>query len=77
MGTMRRREFVTLLGGASVAWPFAAMAQQAGRTYRFGMLYPAVADPVMAAFLEGLRRHGFTEGQTSPSITAYLRGTLI
>jgi hypothetical protein len=53
------------------------MAQQAGRTYRFGMLYPAVADPVMAAFLEGLRRHGFTEGQTSPSITAYLRGTLI
>jgi putative ABC transport system substrate-binding protein len=59
---MRRREFIALVG-ASVAWPFAAVAQQAGRTYRFGMLYPAVADPVMAAFLEGLRRHGFTEGQ--------------
>jgi putative tryptophan/tyrosine transport system substrate-binding protein len=59
---MRRREFVTLVG-ASAALPFAALAQQPGRTYRFGMLYPAVADPVMAAFLEGLRHHGFTEGQ--------------
>jgi putative ABC transport system substrate-binding protein len=59
---MRRREFIAL-AGASVVWPFAALAQEPGRTYRLGMLYPAVADPVMAAFFEGLRRHGFSEGQ--------------
>jgi putative tryptophan/tyrosine transport system substrate-binding protein len=59
---MRRREFIALMG-ASVVSPFAAMAMQAGRTYRLGVLYPAVADPVMTAFLEGLQRHGFTEGQ--------------
>jgi putative tryptophan/tyrosine transport system substrate-binding protein len=61
--TMRRREFIALMG-ASVVWPFAAMAQQAGRTYRLGALLPLTRDaPVNAAFLDEFRRRGFSEGQ--------------
>ena len=60
---MRRRKFITLLGGAA-AWPFAAMAQQAGRTYRLGCLLLAPRDaPIVVAFFDELRRHGFIEGQ--------------
>jgi hypothetical protein len=50
-GAMKRREFIAL-AGASVAWPFAAMAQQTGRTYRLGFLaiVPRDALPNMAFF---------------------------
>jgi hypothetical protein len=41
--TVRRREFIALMG-ASVARPFAAMAQQAGRTYRVGVIQPFPRD---------------------------------
>jgi putative ABC transport system substrate-binding protein len=60
--TMRRREFVALMGAA--AWPLAAMAQQAGRTYRLGFLVSLTRDaPLNVAFFDELRRRGFIEGQ--------------
>jgi putative tryptophan/tyrosine transport system substrate-binding protein len=61
---MRRREFIALMG-ASVAWPVAALAQQAGRTYRLGCLWssPRGDDPRYKAFFDELRRLGFIEGQ--------------
>src|ERR1700704_6484225 len=63
---MRRREFITLVGGATVAWPLAARAQQAGRIYRIGLLANAPTTPTTApgrVFAEGLRENGFIEGQ--------------
>ena len=59
---MRRREFVALMGAA--AWPLAAMAQQAARTYRLGFLVSLTRDaPLNVAFFDELRRRGFIEGQ--------------
>jgi putative ABC transport system substrate-binding protein len=60
---MRRREFIAL-AGASLASPFAAMAQEPGRTYRIGLLQVAPRDvPGLLAFFDGLRSLGFIEGQ--------------
>ena len=60
---MRRREFIALIG-ASVTWPFAAMAEEPGRTYRLGCLLPLTRDaPVNVAFFDEFRRRGFNEGQ--------------
>jgi putative ABC transport system substrate-binding protein len=60
---MRRREFIALMG-ASVAWPFAALAQQAGRTYRLGTVtILSRDDPAMIALIDELGRRGFVEGK--------------
>jgi putative tryptophan/tyrosine transport system substrate-binding protein len=63
---MRRREFIAMLGGAAVAWPLAARAQQGERMRRIGVLMAyAESDPEgktwVAAFREGLRKLGWIE----------------
>ena len=65
---MKRREFITLLGGAAVAWPLAAPAQQGERMRRIGVLLPAAADDAefqawVGAFLQGLAVLGWTIGR--------------
>ena len=61
---MRRRDFITLVGGAVVALPLAALAQKAGRTYRLGCLSPHPRDiHFNVLFFDKLRRAGFIEGQ--------------
>ena len=64
---MRRREFITFLGGAAVAWPLAAQAQQANRMRRIGFLTSsAESDPEaqlwITAFRKGLEEFGWTDG---------------
>ena len=73
---MKRREFITLLGGAVAAWPLAAGAQQPpGKLPRVGSIsnFP---NENFEAFIEGLREAGRVDGQNMQLETRYHRGAL-
>jgi hypothetical protein len=62
---VRRRAFITLIGGAAAAWSLAVGAQQAAKVPRIGFLFygsPGPA-PEIDAFRQGLHEHGYIEGQ--------------
>jgi putative tryptophan/tyrosine transport system substrate-binding protein len=70
VGQMMRRDFITLIGGAAVAWPLVAHAQQqigrAGKMPRLGLLMPgpsAHSATILEPFYRGLHELGYTEGQ--------------
>ena len=65
---MRRRDFITLLGGAAAAWPLAARAQQGDRVRRIGVLMPGDEnDPLwktrLSAFTQAFADLGWTDGR--------------
>src|SRR5262245_17806871 len=61
---MKRREFITLLGGAAAAWPLAARAQQGGKKSIVGRFNAgSVTDPLNEVLTEALRELGWVEGE--------------
>jgi putative ABC transport system substrate-binding protein len=63
---MKRRQFITLLGGVAAGWPFAARAQQTGKVWRIG--FPIIVSReafsrVYAGFQQGMRELGYVEGK--------------
>jgi putative ABC transport system substrate-binding protein len=77
---LRRREFITLLGGTAAAWPLAARAQQATKAALIARLHPgsahdaAIADG-LRAFQHGMRALGYAEGQTYRLEDRYSEGS--
>src|SRR5207247_4927936 len=67
MSSIKRREFITLIGGAAAVWPLAARAQRAGKLPTIGFLgasTPSAWGQWTAAFAQRLRELGWTEGRT-------------
>jgi putative ABC transport system substrate-binding protein len=76
---MKRREFITLLGGAAAAWPVRARAQDPAPTVRqarIGILSASPPTPAMVhAFREGMRERGYIEGHNLSIDVRWPRGT--
>src|SRR5215510_16514144 len=76
---MKRREVITLLGGAAATWPLAARAQQGEQVRRIGVLMPLAADDPegqsrVAAFAQGLQQSGWTIGRNVRIDTRWAAG---
>ena len=70
---MRRREFITLLGGAVVAWPVAALAQTPGHLWKIGVLANE-SWPPLEGLRDGLRDLGYVEGKTHLFVYRFAQG---
>jgi ABC-type uncharacterized transport system substrate-binding protein len=70
---VKRREFITLLGGAAAAWPVDALTQQAGKVWRMGFIAHG-HEPFYDALFEGLREYGYDEGRNLIVERRYARG---
>ena len=75
----RRRQFISALGGAVVAWPFAAHAQQPKPVRRIGVLMTRAADDpegraYLGAFVQGLQEAGWADGRNLEIDTRYAAG---
>jgi putative tryptophan/tyrosine transport system substrate-binding protein len=72
LNRLKRREFITLIGGAAASWPLAARAQQPEQMRRIGALMgyaesDSEAQANLTAFREGLEKLGWTEGPQHPN----------
>jgi ABC-type uncharacterized transport system substrate-binding protein len=74
----RRREFITLLGGAAATWPIVARAQQGERMRRIGLLMNGSAgsamDELLAGFRKGMQELGHVEGRSFALEVRYANG---
>jgi putative ABC transport system substrate-binding protein len=78
---IKRRAFITLLGGAAVAWPLAARAQQAGQVRRIGVLLSThEGDPgrrvQLTAFVQRLAELGWTDGRNARLDVRWTAGSI-
>jgi putative tryptophan/tyrosine transport system substrate-binding protein len=74
---MRRREFITLLGGAAAGWPLAARAQQSARVPTIGFLGAEAASTnqhFFDAFRHGMREHGYLDGRNIAFVERWAGG---
>ncbi len=71
---MKRREFISLLGGAAASWPLAARAQSSNRMRRIGILASQPLPPLQR-FARKLGEYGYIEGQNVRFVSRFVEGT--